>query len=78
MIEVSLFVAFYTPNNFSGCTTLFYFLYNQFSFIPLTILVGVQHLVPKDTEFLSFIPLTILVGVQLEHNAIKGFHVLYP
>ena len=48
------------------------------SFIPLTILVGVQ-LANSDAGLqLSFIPLTILVGVQLEHNAIKGFHVLYP
>ena len=57
---------FYTPNNFSGCTTEVNAACINHGFIPLTILVGVQPLGRSMTSNQGFIPLTILVGVQLQ------------
>ena len=59
---------FYTPNNFSRCTTDKAFFLLNVSFIPLTILVGVQLLSSLRCGFIGFIPLTILVGVQLANS----------
>ena len=40
--SVVIFMRFYAPNNFSGCTTSAFFCEIKEGFIPLTILLGVQ------------------------------------